>query len=411
MAHGPTERGSGAGSVRGDADFGRLWAGLAVSQVGSAVGMVALPVVAVVVLHASTAQVAVLAGVTSVTVALLAFPLGAAVEHRRKRPVLVAADVLRFGSLGSVPLAGSLGVLTLGQLYLVGVVNAAGQVAFQAASQAQLKALVGAERIIDANGRLESTQWLSLTVGPSVGGLLIGVLGALAGTLVDAVSFLASAVAVGRLRRPEPAPPAPPVGASRRSEPLGGLAFAVRHPGLRWVLLSWLAFAGAVALSAPVSVVYYLRVLHFEAWQYGLLLGLPSLGGFLGARAARHLAGRYGPLHTLRMLSFLRGPWQLLIPLARPGALGLVLCLVGTFGVLLFSGAHNSTMAGYRALQTPDHLMSRVSTLWSFTTTVSQPLFILAGGILATLLSPRAALLVGAALMTGSAFLLLPARS
>jgi MFS family permease len=114
--------------VRGHADFSRLWTGLAVSQFGSTIGMVALPVVAVVVLGASVLQVALLSAITSVTVALLAFPLGSVVEHRRKRPVMITADCLRFLSLGSVPLAGALGILTFTQLCVVGALNAVGQI-------------------------------------------------------------------------------------------------------------------------------------------------------------------------------------------------------------------------------------------------------------------------------------------
>jgi hypothetical protein len=141
------------------------------------------------------------------------------------------------------------------------------------------------------------------------------------------------------------------------------------------------------------------------------VLGLPSFGGFLGARGARRLAARWGVLRTLRILSLLRGPWQFLIPLAMPGPAGLVLCLVGTFGVLLFSGGANSMMAGYRALQTPDHLMVRVSTLWSFTTTVGQPVFLLLGGALAVTLGARTTLYAGAAGMIAASLLLLPARA
>jgi MFS family permease len=398
-------------TVRGHRDFGRLWAGLATSQFGSAIGMVALPVVAVVVIGASTFQVALLAATSSVTVALLAFPLGSMVEHRRKRSVMVGADVLRFAALGSVPFAGALGILTFTHLCVVAALTAFGQIAFQAAAQAHLKALVGSGRIIDATGRLESTQWLSLTAGPSLGGALIGLLGALGTLAIDAISFLAGAFAVRRIDAPEPTPPTRAPGASRRAELLAGLSFATRHPTLRWVLLSWLAFAGSVAMASPVTVVFLLVELEFSPLQYGLVLGLPSLGGFLGARLARRLSGRIGVLPTLIVASLLRGPWQFLIPLAVPGTAGLLMCLAGTFFVLFFSAMANTTMAGYRALQTPDHLMVRVSTLWSFTTTVGQPVFLLVGGVLATAIGNRPTLFLAATLMTAAALLLLPARA
>lgn len=211
-----------SGSVRGHKDFSRLWAGLAISQFGSAIGMVALPVVAVILLKASTFQVAVLAATTSMTIALLAFPMGNVVEHRRKRPVMIGADLLRFSSLITVPIAGLLDVLTFAHLCVAAALTALGQIAFQSASQAHLKALVGPDRIVDATGRLESTQWLNLTVGPSLGGLLIGLLGALGTLVVDAVSFLVGAGAIYRLREPEPEPVVIPTGTSRRKELLAG---------------------------------------------------------------------------------------------------------------------------------------------------------------------------------------------
>ena len=173
-------------TVRGHEDFQRLWAGSAISQLGSAVGMVALPVIAVTVVEASTSQVALLAALTAITTALLAFPLGSHVEFRRKRPVMITADIVRFACLASVPIAAFLHALTFVQLCVIAVVNASCQIAFAAAAQAHLKALVSAERLIDANSRLESTRWLSVSVGPSIAGVLIGFLTAVGSLVADA---------------------------------------------------------------------------------------------------------------------------------------------------------------------------------------------------------------------------------
>ncbi|GAA2759025.1 MFS transporter [Actinopolymorpha rutila] len=393
-------------SVRGHRDFQRLWAGLAVSQLGSAVGGVALPIVAVTDVHASTFQISLLAGFTAITTALLAFPMGNFVEFRRKRPVMITADVARFVSLASVPLAGLSHALTFAQLCVVAVVNATSGIAFGGAAQAHLKALVSTERLVDANGRLESTNWLRMSVGPSLGGALVGLLTALGTLLIDAVSFLASALAIRLIRQPEPAPPVRDSERSRRSELAGGLHFVWGHPALRNMLISWVCFAGAIAMSGPVTTIFYLRELHFTAFQYGLLMGLPSLGGVAGARLTRRMVARFGSVPVLWWASVLRGPWNFLIPLAAPGLIGLVQCAVGFAGLLFFAAMANSTMAGYRQLATPDHLMSRVSTLWVFATTVAQPLFILVGGLTAAQLGSRVTLVVSAVLVCGTAFLL-----
>jgi MFS family permease len=391
--------------VRGDPDFSRLWAGLAVSQLGSAVGSVALPVVAVTALGATTVQVSALAACAAVTTTVAALPLGALIEHRRKRPLMIASDTARALALASIPVAAACGLLTFAQLCVVAAFTALGQLAFAAAAQAHLRGLVGRERLVDANGRLQSTLWLSYAVGPSAGGGLIGVLGAAGALWFDAGSFLASALAVRLIRRREPLPP-PPATVGRWPQLSGGLRFVGGHPTLRLMLLSWLLFAGSVAWLTPVETVFYLRDLHFSAWQYGLLMGIPSLGGLLGSRLCRRLVVRSNPVRVVWWTSVLRGPWQLLIPLAVPGLGGLILSGVGFFGVLLFAGAVNAGMASYRQMQTPENLMSRVAALWSLATTAVQPLFALAGGLVATATSPRFALVAGAVLMNAAVVLL-----
>ncbi|MEU1880000.1 MFS transporter [Streptosporangium sp. NPDC020072] len=393
-------------SLKGHADFQRLWTGLAISQLGSAVGMVALPVVAVTVVEASTFQVALLSALTAITTALLAFPLGDHIEFRHKRPVMITADVIRFACLASVPIAAVTGLLTFVQLGVIAVINAACQIAFTAAAQAHLKALVSAQQLIEANSRLESTRWLGVSAGPSLGGALIGFLTAAGSLAVDALSFLVSAAAIKTLRAPEPAPPTRDERSSRRAELFAGWRFAWGHPTLRPILISWVTFAGASSMAASVSAVFYLRDLRFDAWQYGLLMGVPSLGGFLGARLAPKLVTRLGAVRALWWAGMLRGPWYLLIPAALPGTPGLLMCGFGFGMVLLFAGTANSTMAGYRQAQTPDHLMARVATLWSFATTVTQPLFILLGGLTATWTGTRTSLFVAAGVMCASAVLL-----
>ncbi|MFF4417667.1 MFS transporter [Streptosporangium sp. NPDC001559] len=393
-------------SLRGHADFQWLWTGLAVSQLGSAVGMVALPVVAVTVVGASTFQVALLSALTAITTALLAFPLGDHIEFRHKRPIMITADVIRFACLASVPITAVTGLLTFAQLGVIAVINAACQIAFTAAAQAHLKALVSARQLIEANSRLESTRWLGVSAGPSLGGALIGLLTAAGSLAVDALSFLVSAAAVKTLRAPEPAPPTRDERSSRRADLFAGWRFAWGHPTLRPILISWVTFAGASSMAASVSAVFYLRDLRFDAWQYGLLMGVPSLGGFLGARLAPKLVTRLGAVRALWWAGMLRGPWYLLIPAALPGTPGLLMCGFGFGMVLLFAGTANSTMAGYRQSQTPDHLMARVATLWSFATTVTQPLFILLGGLTATWTSTRTSLFAAAGVMCAAAVLL-----
>ncbi|MEU3140126.1 MFS transporter [Nocardiopsis alba] len=402
----PSPRIDGVGGHR---DFRRLWAGSVVGQFGSAIGMVALPVIAVVVLDVSAWQVSLLAGITALTTVLVAFHVGHLVEYTRKRPVMIGGDLIRAVTLASLPVAHVLGALTYAHLCAVAAVNAVCAIAFTGASQAHLKSLVSPAGLIDANSRLESTRWLSISLGPALAGALIAALSAVGALVATTVGYLFGALAVRTIREPEPPPPERPVGGgrtSRRAELFAGLGFVRGHPTLRPILFGWILFAGASSMAAPLTAVFYMRDLGFSAFEYGLLMGVPSIGGLVGARLVPSLVRRLGALRTLRWASLLRGPWYFLIPFAVPGPVGLLMCGAGFGLLLLFSAAANSAMAGYRQLETPDALMSRVATLWAFATTVSQPLFILLGGVVAALLDARTALLVAAVVMALAGFLL-----
>ncbi|MFE1100336.1 MFS transporter [Nocardiopsis alba] len=395
--------------VGGHRDFRRLWAGSVVGQFGSAIGMVALPVIAVVVLDVSAWQVSLLAGITALTTVLVAFHVGHLVEYTRKRPVMIGGDLIRAATLASLPIAHALGVLTYTHLCVVAAVNAVCAIAFTGASQAHLKSLLSPAGLIDANSRLESTRWLSISLGPALAGALIAALSSVGALVATTVGHLFGALAVRTIREPEPSPPERPVAGertSRRAELFAGLGFVWGHPTLRPILFGWILFAGASSMAAPLTAVFYMRDLGFSTFEYGLLMGVPSLGGLVGARLVPSLVRRLGALRTLRWASLLRGPWYFLIPFAVPGPVGLLMCGAGFGLLLLFSAAANSAMAGYRQLETPDALMSRVATLWAFATTVSQPLFILLGGVVAALLDARAALLAAAVVMALAGFLL-----
>ncbi len=362
-------------------------------------GAVALPLIAIRVIHASTAQVAAIAAMASVASLLAAFPLGVYVDFRRKRMTMVAADIARFLSLFSIPILWSLSMLTYWHLCVMAIVNAVSQLAFSAASQANLRALVDDAQLVEANAQLQAVTWASLTIGPAIGGVLVGTVGEVNTLLFDSISFLFSAFAVLALHTPEPSL-LPVKSKKSRMEIFGGLQFILRVHSLRLMLFNWLVFAGCVGMTTPIATVYFIRVLHLRAWQYGLLLGVPSLAGLLGARATGRAVAAFGLHRTLRRASILRGPWYFLIPLARPGPSGLFLCLLGESGLLFFSAMTNSAMTTLRQIETPNELTGRVAALWSFATTLAQPLSIFLGGAAASILSPRIVLTVAAAILS-----------
>lgn len=150
--------------------FRWLWAAYAVSTLGTWLAFDAFPLIAILVLHAGTAEVSVLAAAGLAVGAAVAVPIGPWVEFRRKRPVMVAMDLVRFAALMSVPAAFALGGLGFAQLLLVSVVVGAADIAFTAAGGACLKALVRPEDLLVANSRFESTTWTATVLGPRSAG-------------------------------------------------------------------------------------------------------------------------------------------------------------------------------------------------------------------------------------------------
>ncbi|MEV6416382.1 MFS transporter [Kribbella sp. NPDC051718] len=221
-------------------DFRRLWAAYAISAIGSGIGYGALPLIAVLVLDVSTFQVALLAALSALAGAALALPMGDLIEQRRKRPVMIAADVVRFVALLSVPVAVAFDALTYPQLCVVGVVQSAAVIAFTAASGAHLKALVPVEGRAEANSRFESTTWTTLSVGPPIGGALVSLVGAPLTLVIDAVSYLLSAVGVRRIRKPEPEPVARP----GKRDVAAGWRYIWRDRGLRTLFWNSQLFGG-----------------------------------------------------------------------------------------------------------------------------------------------------------------------
>ena len=395
-------------------DFRRLWSAYAISEFGTGIGFGALPLVAVLVLRVPEFQVSLLAALAGLAAAALALPAGPFIEFRRKRPVLVAADLARFAALVSVPLAMTAGVLTYAQLCVVAVVQSAGAVAFASASGAHLKALAGPADLDTANGRFEATLWTAYSAGPAIGGVLTSWLGVAWTITADAASFLLSAAGVRSLRSSEPEPPARrPPAAGRRArvrEITDGWRYIGAHPGLRALFVNAQVFGGAMMAASPLLAVLMLGRLGFSPWQYGLAWGVPCLGGVLGALAMRPLTGRFGRRRVLLAAGVFRALWFTALAVTPAGTAGLVLVIVVETLALFGSGVFNPAFATYRMTATDDRHLSRVIACWSISSRTVQPVCIALGGALAAVTSVRAALLV-CGLVVLSSVALLPWRA
>src|SRR5699024_1830453 len=249
---------------------------------GTAIAMGALPLIAIRVLDASTFQVSLLTAAAGLVGAAFALPLSPAREARRKRPVMIAADLVRALLFLSVPLAHAMDVLAFWHLVVVSGVAALGGVVFGGASAAHLKNLVPTEHRTEALSKLESTFWLFNTVGPALGGAVVQLLGATVTLGLQAIGMLVSALGIRRIRRPEPTPP--PRGSRHPlTEASAGFTLALGHPTLRPLLVNSTLFAAFVAWIGPLELVLLLRG-----------LALPSRAGRVGRWLAPRVPRRRG---------------------------------------------------------------------------------------------------------------------
>lgn len=372
--------------------FRRLWAAYAVSSYGSAFGFGAMSMIAIRVLHAGPGQVSLLSSVGLAAGALLAIPLGPWVEFRRKRGVMVAMDLLRFGAQITVPIAYLLGCLTFVQLLLVTVVAAAAKIAFQAASGAHLKALVKPGDLLVANGRLESTNWSALVVGPPLGGAAIGFFGATASITADAISYLLSAIGISTIGGREPQPPRPDGPRASFQDLPDSWRYILTHPGLRGAFCNRLLVASLILCTEPLLSVLMLDHLHFPPWQYGLAFAVPCLGGLIGSRLSRRLVARFGQIRVMLAVGTLTVGWPIGLSFIPAGVAGLCVVIGLELGLITSMGIVNPVLATYRLEQTAPERVARTLSAWSLSSSAATAAMTALWGLLAELIGLRAAI-------------------
>ncbi|MFF8032033.1 MULTISPECIES: MFS transporter [unclassified Streptomyces] len=390
--------------------FGWLWAAYGISTFGTRCAFDAFALVAVLVLDAHPAEVSLLAAVGPAVGAVLSVPLGPWVEFRRKRPVMIATDLLRCAVLLSVPVAYVLDALTVGQLLVVSVVVAAADITFHAAVGAFLKELVPEEGLLVANGRFEATNWTATMLGPPLGGAAIGWFGPVTTVVADAVSYLLSAGALGAAGGEDRRPVRPAEDARLRAgDLLDGWRFVLASPALRPLFLNTVLVSGLIMAVSPLLVVLMVGPLGFAPWQYGLAFAVPCVGGLIGSRSSRRLVRRFGSQRVLRVSGTLRACWLLGLAFTGPGTGGLVLVMVVEFGLITCMGVFNPVFATRRLELTPADRVVRTLSAWSATSKAVIAVLTALWGLLAALTGPRTAIGLAGLLLLATP-LLLPRR-
>lgn len=389
--------------------FSWLWAAYAVSAYGSGLGFGALPLIAVLALHASPAEVSALSAMGPAVGALIAVPLAPWVEFRRKRPVMIAMDTARFAVMATIPVAYAFGRLSFVQLLVVSAMVAAAKIAFSAASGAYLKALIKPADLLVANARFESTTWSAIAIGPPLGGAAIGVFGVVTTVVADALSYLLSALCITAIGRQEQAPRKTVAGPVKAGAVLDGWRHILGHPVLRALYLNNMLVGGLIMATEPLLAVLMLRQLGFPPWQYGLAFAVPCAGGLIGSRLARRVVARYGQDRVFRTVGTLRAIWLIGLAFLRPGAVGLTVVMAVEVAIIISMSLYSPVLATYRLENTPKHLIARTLSAWSIGQQAAIATVTALGGLLADLTSPRTALTVAGLLILATP-LLLPRR-
>jgi MFS family permease len=339
--------------------FARYWTAAAISSFGSAVTAVAMPVLVVQLLGATPFEVGVVNAAQFVPYALLGLIAGVYTDRWRRKPILVWASVGRALSLGAIPILWLAGVLQIWILVIALVLFGAFSVFGFAATQSLLPRLVPQARLVPANARLDQTDAAAATLGPAIGGGLVGLLGAPVAITVDAISYLIDAALNASIRVDEPRPD--PSTRSLRTEIGAGLRWTYRHRSLGPLAASTHVWFLANGAAMTVLSLLALRSLGFTAYTYGLLLAVFGITSLIGASIAPWCGGRIGSGRVIILARVAHPIVWLLVALAPSTPLGDVLLFVALPLRGLAAGIENSNEMGYWQALTPDELLGRAN--------------------------------------------------
>ena len=379
-------------------DFLKLWSGQTISIFGAMVTKFALPVTAILLLKATPLQIMLLGAAEYAPGLLVSFFAGAWVDRMRRRPILITADLGRAVLLGSIPAAALLWTLHIEQLYLVALLAGVLAVFFDVASLSYLPSLVRREELLEGNGKLQASASVAEVAGFGVGGVLVQALTAPVAILIDAVSFLISALSVAIIHRSEPLPSSWEKRPKVWPEIGKGIRLLLRNPVLR-------ASAGASGtfnlfrnMVGVVIMLYFIRVVSLQPVILGPLFACGGMSAFVGALLAEPLTRRWGIGRTLLGSLVLSGLATLLIPLAG-GPLPLVLGLLAASQLL---GDGTSTIYEINQISliqamTPEGVQGRINASKRFVDWSAMLLGLLAGGLLGQTIGLRLTLFAAAA--------------
>jgi predicted MFS family arabinose efflux permease len=378
-----------------DPDFLKLWLGQSISRIGSQITLVGLPLTAALLLNASPLQMGALAGASAAPVLIFSLFAGAWADRLRRRPVLIAADLGRALVLAVVPLAAMLGRLTLVHLYIVAALSGFLTVLFDVSYQAYLPSLVERENLVEGNSGLALTESIAEIAGPLLTGTLVQWITAPLAILCDAASFVASALSVWLIRKPEP----PPVAAQdphMGREIAEGLRAVWRDPLLRPLAARTATAAFFLGFASSLYVLFVTRQLGLTAALLGIVISAGGISNLVGAFLAGRLAGRWGAGPTLIGSSMVIGLAMLAVPLARGSVAVCTTVLIASQFCDAAWPVFTINETSLRQAITPPRLLGRVNSAAHLIFHGILPLGAFAGGAIAEAIGVRSTLVVAA---------------
>ena len=298
-------------------DFLLLWNAQGVSAVGSRITRTALPMAAILVAGAGALDLGLLAVALTLPRALFAWLGGGWVDRHRRRPVLIGTDVVRAVALLAIPVAAWSHMLSLPLLYAIAAITGVATVLFDLADHVFIADLVGRDQLLDANGKREAVDAVAEISGPALGGALVAWLTAPIAIAADALTFVASALLIARIRKEEKIV-APPAAASLLADARTGIHVVWRDPAVRALFIASATMTLFGSFMASLYTLFALRDLALTPTELGIAIGCGGIGALAGAVAARGTAERFGPRRTLIGSLALGAAMQVLIPLAPP---------------------------------------------------------------------------------------------
>ncbi|RDV43570.1 MFS transporter [Leifsonia sp. ku-ls] len=379
-------------------DFRLLLVGQTTSQLGAQVSGVALPLLAVVSLQASALEVGLLGAASTLAFAVIGLPAGAWVDRVRRRPLLVASDLLRAVLLLSIPLAAVLGMLTMAQLLVVSLLAGVARVFFDVGYRSYLPSVIGRDRVLAGNSSLEFVRASGQVAGPALGGVLVSLIGAASVVLVQAGTFAVSALCLVGIRAREEAPAVPGHGRRMRSEIAEGLSVVFRSRVLRATALASALSNFSFAMASAVNMVFLSRTLGLTPALIGVVIAVGSVTVIVGAAFTTRLSRAVGSVRIVWLSLALTAPLSLLGAFAQPGWWTLLIVAgiaAGEFGQIVYA----ITQVSVRQQICPDRVLGRVNATMQVLVMGLFPLGAVVGGVLGDAIGARWTLVAAGGLL------------